>query len=839
MSSTSHQSPGVPESIAAIRTFIAAFILITMLVLLIPTKAAAAPVKWYRADPASGFGSSINVGARCMVEYDGAFYMATYSAIATALCEVWRFDGVASWSKVSESGMGRANNSGGRCMAVYDGNLYLGTDNRVDGGEVWKYDGTAWQCVADGGFGQNQRVDTMTVYNGSLYVGTAGNTANGCEVWAYNGSTWKKVASGGFGDKDNNSALCSAVFKSRLLVGTNNDTSGAEVWAYNGSGWSRIAANGFGKINNPAVWEMAVYNGRLYSSTQNVNQGCEIWSYNGTTWSPVMTGGFGNILNNSALAMGVCNNRLYVGTEQWGLSGGTEVYTYNGSAWNQVNTDGFGNAANWGSWSMGVFEDNIYVGTLNNFTGTEIWTTKVLDKRPVIVPSEKTAGYKEWFLAEGSTGSDPARGSFETWVLLENAGDNQAEAQITYLTPEGTVDGPAVSLEPGTRQTFNVADTVQDNWSVSTQVTSDEPIVAERAMYWNAANGTYRQAAHDSIGVTSPSRTWFLAEGSTGFDPARGGFETWVLLANPGDERADAMITYLTPEGTVPGPGVTLEPGTRQTFNVADTVKDNWSVSTQVTSNEPIVAERAMYWNAADGTYRRAAHDSIGLTNPSGNWFLAEGSTGSDPAKGGFETWVLLANPGTEKADAQITYLTPEGTVAGPDVDLEPGTRRTFNVADTVKDNWSVSTQVTSDRPILAERAMYWNSAAGVYRQAAHDSIGVTSAGRSWFLAEGSTGSDPAKGGFETWVLLANPGTEKANVQITYLTPEGSVDGPAVSLDPGTRQTFNVADTVQDNWSVSTQVTSNQPIIAERAMYWNSAAGVYRQAAHDSIGLDP
>jgi hypothetical protein len=65
------------------------------------------------------------------------------------------------------------------------------------------------------------------------------------------------------------------------------------------------------------------------------------------------------------------------------------------------------------------------------------------------------------------------------------------------MTPSGPVDGPEPTLEGGTRQTLNVADTVRSMWSVSAQVESDEPIIAERAMYWNSGEGVYRQAAHD------------------------------------------------------------------------------------------------------------------------------------------------------------------------------------------------------------------------------------------------------------------------------------------------------------------------------------------------------
>lgn len=67
------------------------------------------------------------------------------------------------------------------------------------------------------------------------------------------------------------------------------------------------------------------------------------------------------------------------------------------------------------------------------------------------------------------------------------------------------------------------------------------------------------------------------------------------------------------------------------------------------------------------------------------------------------------------------------------------------------------------------------------------------------------------------------------------MTPTGAKDGPTLSLKGNTRQTVNVADTVPNEWSVSTKVTSDLPVIAERSMYWNTPT-VYRQAATDSIG---
>jgi hypothetical protein len=80
-------------------------------------------------------------------------------------------------------------------------------------------------------------------------------------------------------------------------------------------------------------------------------------------------------------------------------------------------------------------------------------------------------------------------------------------------------------------------------------------------------------------------------------------------------------------------------------------------------------------------------------------------------------------------------------------------------------------------------------------------------------MAEGSTA-----GGFETWVLVQNPGDEIATVKLTYMTDRGAVEGPTIQLAPKSRQTVSVDKTVH-SFNVSSMVTSDRPVIAERAVY--------------------
>lgn len=322
-----------------------------------------------------------------------------------------------------------------------------------------------------------------------------------------------------------------------------------------------------------------------------------------------------------------------------------------------------------------------------------------------------------WYLPEGSTAISQA-GQFETWVLVENPGDKPARVDVDYMTPGGQIAGPRFTMAPASRQSVNVSDTVPNEASVSTKVASDKPIAASRSMYWDTPQKN-RQAAHGSIGVNFLSNLWYLHEGSTGSD-ARGTFETWVLVQNPGKTAANVKLTYLTPSGKVAGPSVSLAAGSRQTFNVADTVPGQWNVSTRVEADGPVVAERVTYWDAAD--FRQADHGSVGCLATSDTWLVPEGSTGSN-ASGGFDTWILVQNPGGSAASVSLKYMTPAGEVAGPSFKLAANSRRSISVADTVGNNWSVSTTVSSDKPVVVDGTLYWN-AAGQFRRSALSSRG-------------------------------------------------------------------------------------------------------------------
>ena len=80
----------------------------------------------------------------------------------------------------------------------------------------------------------------------------------------------------------------------------------------------------------------------------------------------------------------------------------------------------------------------------------------------------------------------------------------------------------------------------------------------------------------------------------------------------------------------------------------------NNSFGMEVTFTLPGIAERAMYFGLSPLWI--GGHESMGVTLPSRNWFLAEGATGSF-----FETFVLIANPSSTAANVDRALLPDTG----------------------------------------------------------------------------------------------------------------------------------------------------------------------------------
>jgi len=304
------------------------------------------------------------------------------------------------------------------------------------------------------------------------------------------------------------------------------------------------------------------------------------------------------------------------------------------------------------------------------------------------------------------------------------------------------------------------------------------------------------------------TRSWYFAEGTTAY-----GFEEYVCIQNPTATDSKVQVTYMLTgdKGHVAGDPFILKSSSRATVNVADVVPGT-DVSVRVDSDQDVVCERSMYWGG-----RIEGHDSIGVTAPKTAWYLAEGCTNY-----GFEEYLALQNPGESVARVTVTYNTSNEPVRQPAIPVAAHSRKTVRVNDVIPAD-DVSVTVAADKPVAAERSMYWDG-----RRGGHDSIGTDSPSKQWFLAEGST-----KWGFSTYVLVQNPAAADATVKMTFLTEAGPVKGPTLAVKAGSRRTVD-ARTIVGNADFSTSVEADRGVVCERSMYWNNGTG---KAGHDTIGV--
>ena len=417
-------------------------------------------------------------------------------------------------------------------------------------------------------------------------------------------------------------------------------------------------------------------------------------------------------------------------------------------------------------------------------------------------------------LAEGATGS-----FFDLELALANPNTMAVPVAIQYLKENGSTVDQSLTLAAQSRQTILVDSVVGlANTAVSTVVTSINalPLAVERTMTWDV-NG---YGSHTEKATPGTDLTWYFAEGSE-----QAFFDTYLLLANPQATANRATVQFLVEGGSPITKIYDLLP-TSRTNVFAQDVEDppgtkvlvDTAFGIVVTFDQPGVAERAMYFGTPS-FFWNGGHESAGVTAPSMHWFHAEGATGPF-----FDTFILLSNPNPTPATVTLRFLLDSGATVTRVKTVEANARLTVGVEseDPLLADAAMATEVTSDVPILSERSMYWAGYPNWYE--AHNAFGVTATGTTWALGEGRVGG---LSGYETYILLANPGATAADVTVTYLREGGLPPLVRTYTVPATSR-FNVyANTVPGLGAeehFGALIESTVPIAVERAMYSNAAS---------------
>jgi outer membrane protein assembly factor BamB len=321
-----------------------------------------------------------------------------------------------------------------------------------------------------------------------------------------------------------------------------------------------------------------------------------------------------------------------------------------------------------------------------------------------------------------------------------------------------------------------------------------------------------------------PAGDFYFAEGTT-----RPGYEEWICLENPTATQVKGKIEYMINGGGNKEQEVILPPTSRTTVDVNLFVGPGLDVSAHVTGDGYFVAERSVYF---DANGLNGGEQVLGKTETFARFLFAEGTT-----RAGFQTWLALQNPQDAEANVLVTYVYADGTPPTPqNLVLPPRSRQTVDVNLGAGAEKDVSMAVSANRPIVAERVMYFTcpgSIMGAKPSGVHNSTGADAGATSWYFAEGTT-----RGSFQEWLCLMNPTSHDATATIQYMKASGPIQTVEKALKANSRTTVDVSADIGPDQDVSALVTATQPIVAERPMYFQylPGDGAMWKGGHNSIG---
>jgi hypothetical protein len=607
----------------------------------------------------SGFGDSYNTTAWSMTSFDGVLYVGTeYMSLNGGTGP----DGLESDGS-SEHGTKADPRSSAHGQSILQNGAPMG------GCQVWRLDSNTWtQVVGDlptaligSGFGSEYNFTNtfLAVYNDFLYAGTL-NPYVGCQVWRFDRKGWTQANQDGFGDPYNFEAACMAPYFGTAFVGTGNPY-GSEVWAmpytyYFAEGNTGADFQQYLCLGNPfpatsqvtityllpdnVIQLQNVSISPNYRTTIPVNEvvgagkdvACKLesdlplaaerpmyFNYNGvwdggsdavaadatsTTWyfAEGYTGpGFDELICVLNPYDQVANLSFRFQTQEEGLKVVTGFTVPPSSRRTFKVNDILG--PNYQA-SLKLVSDIPVVAerpTYFDYRGTEDWHWT---GGHCVMGTTSLA--KQYYFAEGTT-----RPGFEEWLTLQNPNPTPITINATYLLGpgQGAPITKSYTFDSERRFTVYVPDEIGTGKDVSVSLSSSSPFLAERPMYFRYTSfGADWTGGHCVIGATSPAMAWFFGEGYTST-----GFQEWLCLLNPGNDKAVVEIYYFTQEqGPLATRQVEVPAKTRVNVRVNDSAGPDLQLSTRVNvaSGPAIVVERPMYF--LYGGAWSGGHDVVG-----------------------------------------------------------------------------------------------------------------------------------------------------------------------------------------------------------------------------------
>lgn len=407
------------------------------------------------------------------------------------------------------------------------------------------------------------------------------------------------------------------------------------------------------------------------------------------------------------------------------------------------------------------------------------------------------AGASTWF-CPGVPGNDDSIGGV---IVVSNAGETPVGGTITRFAQDGVARPQRFAIPA--RSTLEV-DAIVDVKSpfVSALVESQGAAVSvEQRTVHRAGNAVATCAS-------SPSGSWYLADGFTGADSLE-----QVVITNPSLDSAILDVSFVTATGERSPQslkGVVIPPEAVRVFDMAALDARNEAVvavSVRATVGRVIVGRSQHYL----GRGRLGYTMSLAASGTSDRWYFADGEKADSVG----EEFVIF-NP--LAVDQQLTFIVTadDGTALEPLVVTAPAKRVTKFAPTTLGTlaNGRYSTVITATTTggatqagVVVERV----TTRQVERSTATAVVlGAPQPARGWVAPSGT-----AVAAVDS-LRIFNPGSAAAVFSITYLGPAGDVPVvgyESVSLAPGASTSVTLP---AEAASTAVSVVSTEPVVVQR-----------------------
>ena len=417
----------------------------------------------------------------------------------------------------------------------------------------------------------------------------------------------------------------------------------------------------------------------------------------------------------------------------------------------------------------------------------------------------------------------------QTGTLKGGFNVDKPNPSITAVTPSSGLTGTAVAiLGSGFGKARGDSEVLFDSTQVAEYTSWSDTRIEVKVPAVNTGEAQVKvvvageSSNSSTFTVTGEGYTfsYYFAEGCT-----REGFEEWICLQNPGPETIEVNATYMLMGDDPIEKTYNVAPTSRASVFVNDEVGPGQDVSVKLKSEHEFFAERPMYFDYKSNQPNfswSGGHCTTGTRSPRKDWYFAEGTT-----RNGFEEWICIQNPNPEAATARIDYVFPNSSTQRKQYALDPESRISVFVNGDIGPGQDVSVHVSADKPVVAERPMYFNY-QGKW-DGGHVVMGAGSPEKTWYFAEGTT-----REGFDEYLAVQNPNGSAATMAVDFLKSDGTRQEETYIVGANSRWTLDARTVLGSDVDASVTIRSDQPVVVERPMYFNYN-GMW-PGGHDVIG---